>query len=353
MAYAEFLIQRGQAARAEVIASEILQSEPQNVPALRLLAQARINQSNWSGSQAVADEINKLPGQEELAEQVRGSISAARKDYVGSITAFRRAYDAAPSDVQPMVALVRAYVLAGKASEAVAFLNSVIKASPGNASALLLLGELQAGNGNNVAAIQAFQQVISRQPQQAGGYLNLANLEMRAGRISEAEQITDQGLAKAPGNFELLMARAGIFEVSGRFNEAIAAYDSLLKVHPGSDVLVNNLASLLSEHRADQASLIRAHDLAQRFRRSDVPHFKDTLGWASYRLGNVEEGVALIEDAARELPEQLMFRYHLGMSYRALNKNEQARKELEKVLELSQANNFYGVERVREVLETL
>ncbi|WP_166359500.1 tetratricopeptide repeat protein [Pseudomonas akapageensis] len=351
--YAEFLLQRGQVARAEAVASEILQSEPRNVPALRLLAQARIKQSKWSGSQAVADEMNKLPGHQELAEQIRGSIFAARKDYVGSIAAFRRAYDAAPSDVQAMVSLARAYLLAGKASEAVAFLDSVIKANPGNARALLLLGELHAVSGNNMAAIQAFRQVISQQPQLAAGYVNLASLQMRAGRILEAEQIIDQGVAKVPGNFELSMARAGILEVSGRFDEAIEAYESLLKDHPGSDVLVNNLASLLSEHRADQASLIRAHGLAQRFRRSDVPYFKDTLGWTSYRLGNVEEGIALIEDAARELPEQPAFRYHLGMSYRALNKNEQARKELEKMLELSQGNSSYDAERVHQALGIL
>lgn len=353
MAYAEFLLQRGQVARAEAVASEILQAEPRHVPALRLLAQARINQSNWSGAQAVADEMNKLAGQEPVAEQVRGAIFAARKDYSESIAAFRRAYDAAPLDVQPMVALARSYLLAGKANEAMSFLKSVIKASPSNVSALLLLGELQAVNGDDAAALQAFQQVISLQPQQAAGYVNLANLNMRAGRIAEAEQAIVQGLAQAPGNFALLMARAGILELSGRFAEAIQAYEELLKEHPGSDVVVNNLAGLLSEHSTGKAGLLRAYELAQRFKRSDVAHFKDTLGWASYRLGKLEEGVALIEDAASQAPEQPVFRYHLGMSYVALNKKERARKELEKALELSQGNSFQDVERVREALARL
>lgn len=353
MAYAEFLLQQGQMARAEVVASEVLQAHANHVPAMRVLAQARISQGNWPGAQAVADDMQALSGQEQAAEQIRGTLFAARKEYSESIAAFRRAYDASPADAQPMVALVRSYLLAGKASEAMDFLRSVIQASPTNARALLLLGELHAAGRDDAAAAQIFQQVIGLQPQQAASYVSLANLHVRAGRLPEAEQVLAQGLGRAPGNFELLLARAGLLEVSGRFDEAISAYEALHKDHPGSDVAVNNLASLLSEQGAEQASWVRAYELAQRFKRSEVPYFKDTLGWAAYRLGKVEEGLALIEDAARQLPEQPVFRYHLGMSYAALNRNEQARVELQKALELSQDQSAPDVERIREALKVL
>lgn len=353
VAYAEFLLQRGQVARAEALATEILQVEPQHVPALRLLAQARINQSNWLGAQAVADDVSKLAGQEEVAEQIRGTLFAARKEYAQSIAAFRRAYEAAPLEVQSMVALARAYVTAGKAPEAMAFLTSVIKANPDNISALLLLGELQVAQADDVAAAQSFQTVIELQPQRAVGYINLANVRVRAGLNAQAQQIIEQGLLRAPGNFELLMARAGIFEVSGRFSEAITAYEGLLKDNAGADMVVNNLASLLSEHGTDQASLLRAYTLAQRFSRSDVAHFKDTLGWASYRLGKLEEALALVASAAKQAPEQPVFRYHLGMIYAAQHKNEQARKELEKALLLAQEHAFANAERAREALSRL
>lgn len=353
MAYAEFLLQRGQAARAEIVVSEVLQAHADHVPAMRLLAQARINQGNWAGAQAVADDMAVLAGQEQVAEQIRGTLFAARKDYAESIAAFRRAHDAAPVDAQPMVALVRTYMLAGKVSEAMDFLSSVIQASPDNSRALLLLGELHAVNRAEASAVEAFQRVVDLQPQLAAGYLGLANVHMRAGRIPEAGQVIERGLAKTPGDFELLLARAGMLELAGRFAEAITAYDALHRDHPGSDVVVNNLASLLSEQGTEQAGWVRAYELAQRFRRSDVPYFKDTLGWASYRLGKVEEGLALIAEAVRQMPEQPVFRYHLGMSYAALDKTELARQELEKALELSQGHSDHDVERIREALKGL
>ena len=353
VAYAEFLLTRNQPARAEVVVSEVLQSEPASVPAMRILAQARINQSDWSGAQAVANEINKLEGQEQLAEQIRGAVFAASKDYSASIAAFRRAYDVAPSKVQPMVTLVRSYLLAGKAGEAMDFLGSVIQASPENVTALLLLGELQAANGDSAEAVQSFERVIDLQPQNTAGYTNLANLRMREGHTDAAEQVIGRGLLAVPGNFDLLMAQASIYEVSRRFEEAIAAYEALFKTYPGSDVVVNNLASLLSEHRTDQASLLRAYEMTQRFSRSDAPYFKDTLGWASYRLGKFDEGLPLLESAVRQMPGQPIFRYHLGMSYAALNRKELARQELEKALELSQDNTLQSTEQIRSALEGL
>ena len=60
---------------------------------------------------------------------------------------------------------------------------------------------------------------------------------------------------------------------------------SILKQEPGSVVVANNLASLLADHRTDRTSHERAYNLALTLRKSQVPHFKDTLGWIHYQRG--------------------------------------------------------------------
>ncbi|MFY9329061.1 MAG: tetratricopeptide repeat protein [Georgfuchsia sp.] len=353
MAYGEFLLKRGQAARAADVAEEMLKTTPGYVPAMKLLAQARINQGNWVGAQAVADDLQKLDKQGQTADQIRGVVFAAKKNYSESIAAFKRAYDAAPTEIQPMVALVRSYLMAGKTSEALSFLKSVVQASPDNTGARLLQGQLYATNGDKVAAEQAFQAVISQQPKSPVGYVGMANLHLRAGSNAEAEKVVAQGLAAVPGDFSLRMTQAGIYELSSRFEEAIKLYDELLKERPNSDVLANNLASLLTDHRTDKASLTRAHELALRFKRSDVPQFKDTLGWASYKQGKADEAVQLIEDASKKLPDLPVFRYHLGMSYLAIKNKDAARKELEKSLSLGDGKNFIEAEQAKQALKGL
>lgn len=352
MAYAEFLLRRGQAARAEMVADALLQQAPGHVDALKLLAQARIDQGNWNGAQAVAEQLQQQAGQRHSAEQIRGAVFAARKDYSASIAAFRRAHDSAPSAVQPMVALVRSYLLAGKPEEASAFLDSVLKASPANATALLLQGELHALRGEQAQAAERFRQLIAVQPKQATGYVNLASLHLRANEQAEAAQVIAQGLTQLPGDFELRMAEAGRLELGGQHEAAIAAYEALLEQQPNSLLVVNNLASLLSEQRLDQASLQKAYALAQRLRHSPLAHFRDTLGWAAHRLGKTEESTALLETVVKQSPDNATFRYHLAMSLLAANKKPEARRELESALALTQGEGPEA-RRAQAALNTL
>jgi cellulose synthase operon protein C len=351
--YAEFLLKRGQAARAENVAEEMLRTAPGHVQAMRLLAQARINQGNLVGAQAVADELRKQGKQVQAAEQIRGAVFAARKNYAASIAAFKLAYDASPSELQPMVALVRSYMLAGKPGEALNFLSAVTRASPNNTNAWLLQGQLNALQGNQAAASKDFELVISQKPQDPAGYVNLANLHMRFKRYPEADQVVARGLAAVPNDFGLRLTQASIHELSGRFEDAIAIYEQLLKEQPNSEVLANNLASLLSDHRTDKASLSRAYELAQRFRRSEVPQFKDTLGWASFKVGKLDEAARLLKDASEKMPEMPVFRYHLGMTHLAMNRKDAARQELEKALSLGAKGDFSEAEQVKQALKGL
>jgi len=353
MAYAEFLAKRGNVARAEKAVEDLLAVSRGYPPALRMLAQLRISQGDWTGAQEVADEIRKQGGQDKVSEQILGAVYAGKENYEASVSAFKRAYEAAPTEVQPIVALVRTYLRAGKTNEAASFLNSVLVSSPGNNSARLLQGQLQVLKGEKGAAARTFETVIVAEPTNALGYRSLAGLHMGEQRYDDADKVVARGLAALPGDFSLRVTRAAIYEAAGRFDDAIVVYEELLRERPNADVLANNLASLLSEHRTDHASLNRAYELAQRFKRSDIPQFKDTLGWANYRIGKHDEASSLLQGATEQLPNLPVFRYHLGMNYLAQADKEAARRELEKALELAGEAAFPHAEQVRKALDGL
>ena len=63
------------------------------------------------------------------------------------------------------------------------------------------------------------------------------------------------------------------------YDGAISEYQELLKQQPGSLVIINNLASLLADHRTDKASLEQAQSLVGRLQGAQIAQFKDTLGW--------------------------------------------------------------------------
>ncbi len=353
MAYAEFLLKRNSANRAGEVLKDVLRAAPGHVPAMKMLAQVHISQGDWTSAQELADEIRRRGDKEKVSDQIMGAIFAGKKNYAESISAFKRAVEAAPSEVQPIVALVRTYVRAGKIAEAASFLNSVLQANPANINARLLQGQLYLMKGDHSQAAQSFSAVIGKEPKNPIGYRNLANAHMQAKHYDEADKVIVQGLAAEPGDFGLRLTRAGNYELAGRFEDAIKLYEELLKERPNADVLANNLASLLSEHRSDKASLNKAYELAQRFQRSDVPQFKDTLGWAKHKVGKTDEAAALLESATEKLPDMAVFRYHLGMNYLAMANKEAARKELQKALDLARDQPLAQSDLIRKALQGL
>ena len=115
-------------------------------------------------------------------------------------------------------------------------------------------------------------------------------------------------------------------------------------------IAMNNLASLLSDYRTDKASLDRAYTLAVGLRKSQVPQFKDTLGWVHYQRGEHKAALPLLEEAASELPSMPLVRYHLGMNYIALSDPTKAEEHLKKALEQASSNPALG-DKIRTALQ--
>lgn len=335
MPYAEYLMRVGKARLVEPALRETLQKSPRYLPAYQLLAQSYLNTGDIVSAQKVADAVAALGDEAVAASQLQGAVDAARNQFDDSISAYKKAYELSPGQAQPMVALVRSYLGAGKVKEAQAFLQSVVAASPGNLDARLLQAQIAQQTGDKAGARQGYEAVLQRDPKNAVAWLSLVGMAAVENRLDDADALLQRGLAQMPGDFALRLARAGLLEQRGQFDQAIALYEQLNKERPNAEVVINNLASLLSDARTDEASHKRAYDLAQGLRASPVPQFKDTVGWASYRVGRYAEAAAQLRDAAKAMPGLPLMHYHLGMNLLAQGNKEGARKSLQEALDLA------------------
>jgi len=155
-------------------------------------------------------------------------------------------------------------------------------------------------------------------------------------------KVIKAGLAMQPDSSALRILLASVLELKGEFEGAIAEYEAVLQQEPGSVVVANNLASLLTDNRTDRPSHERAYNLALTLRKSQVPQFKDTLGWIHYQRGEHKAALPLLEEAATELPNMPLVRYHLGMNYIALSEPTKAEEQFKKALEQASANPELG-----------
>jgi tetratricopeptide (TPR) repeat protein len=348
--YATFLQRRGSIARAEDILSRISKRWPNNTSILSALGMVRLARQDWSGAQEVADSIRKTDGGAGgLADQILGVALVGRGKYDDAITAFQNAYKAAPSAAQPMDSLVGAFLKANRKDQAIAFLKSVLAKDPNNANALVLMGSVQLSSGAIDDARKNFVAAVEAQPKDIVGYRALAELYLGQKNYDEAIKIVRSGIEQRPDATLFHMILANVFERKADYESAISEYQSLLDKEPGHLIAANNLASLLLDHRTDSTSLKKAQSLAVFLRKTEIPQFKDTLGWASYQRGDYRTAVSLAEEASAALPDQATVRYHLGMGYIATGQLSRASEQLKKALEL--ASNTPLAEQIRAALK--
>ena len=105
--------------------------------------------------------------------------------------------------------------------------------------------------------------------------------------------------------------------------------------------------------RDDEESLARAADVARRLADAEVPAFQDTYGWISYHREEFEEALTYLEPAAEGLPDNPVVLYHLGMTYAALDRSEEARETLQRAVDAAEGQSLPQIDRARETLEGL
>lgn len=353
MPYAQELLRTGRTRQAEGVLRDVLHATPGHVPALTMLADLHLRTGDLAAAQADADELSRITGAQRAADQVRGAVQIARGDVNGGIASVRRAYELAPAEPQAMAAVVRSYLVAGRPADAQGFLRSVIAAAPGNQQARVMLGQLLARSGNVPAAVETLQAAIQADPAKPLPYQALVHVHLASHQADEALAVANRGLEAVPGDFGLRLARAGVLEAQGKMEDAIALYEKLLADQPNAVVAANNLASLLADNRSDPASLRRAYDIAQRFRSTELPIVKDTVGWTMHLSGRHSDAEPLLKAAARQLPDVAVVQYHYGMNQLALNNVPAARAALNRSLELAKATPFAQAEAARKALQNL
>jgi cellulose synthase operon protein C len=332
--YVSFLQSKGDPGQAEQVLIETIGHNPRNVQLLAALAQLRVARKNWAGALAVADAVRATGDNAAIADQIKAAALAGQNNLDPNIAALEAAHASAPDAIQPVVALATAYVRAGTSDKAEVLLHDMLKKSPSNAQLLILLGQTQATAGKAVEAQNSFKAAIAQNAKDEGGYSALSAFYIQQKNFAEAGNTLQAGLKERPDSLNLRLAWAGLLISKGDNDTAIAAYEAILKDQPNLLLAANNLASLLVDNRSDKASLDRAAVVAEALKSSSVPQFQDTIGWVRYKRGDTAEATRILEGAAKQAANLAVVRYHLGMSYAAAGRAEQAAEQFKTALNL-------------------
>ena len=174
--YVAFLTRRGNAAAAEDVLTELATRNPKNINVLASLAQVRLSRQNWIGAEEVAETMRRLGAKGDIVDQIKAGALSGEKKYDQSLSVLENAYASSAGAVQPLFALVRAYIQAQKIDQAESFLQTLLKTNPDNIEALVLLGSVQLAKKAPDDALKSFKTAIERGAEERGWLFSTCQL---------------------------------------------------------------------------------------------------------------------------------------------------------------------------------
>ena len=222
--------------------------------------------------------------------------------------------------------------------------------APGNSAAAILLGNLLAADDRVADALAAYRSVGAQDPlksealdsevralsdskrfdealavanraavaadARSDDFARLADVYSSMKRYNEAAAAYTKAVALAPKGdnsrvWPLLLLQASALQSANRWPEAKSALGSAIAMAPNEPLILNFLGYAKLVHgedvKAAEALIRRASQLAP-----DDASITDSLGWALFKLGKVDEAIDVLQKAAIGDPAQAEIQEHLG-----------------------------------------
>jgi serine/threonine-protein kinase len=169
-----------------------------------------------------------------------GRIATESGDYQAAVATLRKVLERRPADVDALLALADALLLAGKNGEAEDAARRGLEASPSYWAVHNKLGVVYVSAGRGGEAIEAFRRAVELAPENARGLVNLGSVLGAVGRLPEAAETLRKSLVVEP-TAEGFSALGTIEFYRGRFDEAMVEYEKAVALSPRFSTLWANL----------------------------------------------------------------------------------------------------------------
>jgi tetratricopeptide (TPR) repeat protein len=201
------------------------------------------------------------------------------------------------------LALARRCYQAGDLAGAERLCLDVLRADPGQADALIVLGAVRHRGGRLAEAQALYEQALSLRPDHPEAHNHLGIALAQQGRLDEAAGHYRAALRDDPDNADLLNNLGIVLTARGAWDEAAAVLERAVHLRPGHAAARNSLGVALGEARRLDDAVAHLQE-AVRLR----PDFTDAwsnLAAALTELGRYDEALAACEQALALRPDHV------------------------------------------------
>jgi tetratricopeptide (TPR) repeat protein len=203
-------------------------------------------------------------------------------------------------------------------------------------------------------ALANFRKVTELNPGNGDAWYYVGTIYFRMEQNDSAARALEKSTEINPRNVDFLGALALTYDSMKRYADSDRTYEEALKLDPHSHIILNNYSYSLAE-RGTQ--LDRALQMAKEAveKQPENSSYLDTIGWINFKLGKYDEARKYIEkavqlrDAVGENGATL--NEHLGDVFYKLDKKEKALEFWKRALEMNQKNQTLKAKIERGTLE--
>ena len=254
--------------------------------------------------------------------------------YRDAETLYRATIARNPAAAMPRYNLALILAGSGRAAEAIAQDEEVLRINPGDPEAHNNLGVLLSAAGRSAEALGHFQRALQLKPGYAEAENNLAGvLAAIPGHAAEAVALYLRAVRREPGSAEIHNNLASaLARMPGHTAEAVAQYEEAIRLKPGYAEAHYNLANELARVPGRTAEAIAEYEAAVRCKPDyAVAHYNLAVELAA-QPGRGAEAIAHYQEAVRLAPGYAEAHNNLGIALAAAGRVPEAIAQYELAL---------------------
>lgn len=333
----ELYAEQGSPKLALDFANQALKRNPRFLPARLLEASALMESGDTDGAIQKLRILQAADSKNAVILDKLGYALANKKDYKSAEEQFEAALGSDPSYAPALVDILRLYAVEKHPEKMLPRVELQIKRSPEQSRFYEVLAGLQLADKRLEDAEQSYSIAAKLNVNSAAALFGLAQTHAVQGRTSDAINDARKLLGIHPDYLVAYVELGQLLEQTGDFSQAEQTYQHALERNDDYAPALNNLAWLYCEHGGN---LDMALGLAQKAkaRYPNDPAISDTLAWIEYRKGMYDSAASSLKEVTDHFPQNALYQYHYGMTLSKLTRNVDARKALQRAIQLAVPN---------------
>lgn len=261
----------------------------------------------------------------------QAAIQATDQDYAAARVSLERALQVEPGNLMAQLALVDVHVKSGNLAQARSAVAGIRQRSPKLAAGYIADAGVRLADKDIAGAEKVLREGLAATDDR-DALVRLYSLLLEQNRAAEAEREVTAWNGRHATSIAGMMAAADVRLARKELKDAERWYRSALRVQPDNPIVLNNLAWVLGE--AGDASSV---DIARKAlaKAPGNPVILDTLGALLADFGKPSEGIAMLNDALKTVPNSPVLYISLAKAQVKAGNGGEARKALDSATRLA------------------